>query len=71
MAGLRGRCTGREVYATKGRRNRKTKLSLVKNSRGKAIKFGPETLRRNPDVRGGGGGGNPALKKSKGVDRIT
>lgn len=43
LAGLRGQCMGREVYTAKEGRNRKTKLSSVRNSRGKAIKFGSET----------------------------
>lgn len=53
LAGLRGQCMGREVYTAKERRNRKTKLSSVRNSRGKAIKFGSETARWNPGGRGG------------------
>lgn len=46
MAGLWGRCTGRELYTTKGRRNRKTKLKLVGNSVDKPIRLDSQTVRR-------------------------
>lgn len=43
MAGLRGRCTGRELHAAKGRRNRKQKL--VGKSEDEVIRFYCRTAR--------------------------